>query len=98
MRVTIRNRRKMSNTTYHRRCSSQGQRFWWLRNKDTDQFVRLPGGPYRGDRDLDVDIELEPGEYVLGTGPNNGFGVREYFRVEEGACGGAWREDGTLMD
>lgn len=71
MRVT--NTGRMSNTSYHRRCNSAGQRYWWLRGPDG--FVPLP--QVRGDQDIDIEIDLAPGTYTLGCGPAGGHGRRE---------------------
>lgn len=71
----------ISNTTYHRRCFSPGQRRWWLRNQD-GSFVSLP--PIRGDEDFNMELELDPGSYVLGTGPTGRHGVRYKIVVKRG--------------
>jgi hypothetical protein len=55
-----------------------GQAHWWLR-KDSD-FIRLPKR-VRGDEPLDLVVQLEPGEYILGVGPARG-GVREDIEVK----------------
>jgi hypothetical protein len=49
-----------------------GQAHWWLRH-DRD-FVRLPRR-VRGDEALSLQVELDPGRYVLGVGPP-GTGLR----------------------
>ena len=54
-----------------------GQAHWWLR-KDSE-FIRLPKR-VRGDSDLDLVVQLDPGTYVLGVGPARG-GVREEIVV-----------------
>lgn len=79
-RTTITNSSRMSNTTYHQRCSSDGQRHWWLRDEHGD-FVELPQR-CRGDRDIEVTLDLTPGIYTLGTGPTGRHGVRETITVE----------------
>lgn len=80
--ITIRNEDRISNTTFHRRCSSDGQRHWWLRRQDGD-FVALPER-VRGDRAIEVTLDLEPGTYILGAGPAGGHGVRQTIVVEAG--------------
>ena len=55
-----------------------GQAHWWLR-KESD-FIRLPKR-VRGDEALDLVVQLEPGDYVLGVGPARG-GVREDIEVK----------------
>lgn len=70
----------MSNTSFHRRCSGN-QKYWWLWNKDTGEFIDIPR--VRGDSYFSEELDLEPGTYVLGTGPNNGHGVRDEFTVPE---------------
>lgn len=68
----------ISNTTYHRRCTGK-QGFWWLRRGH--DFVRI--GEHRGDYDLDVELDLSPGEYTLGCGPRDKFGFRKTITVED---------------
>lgn len=70
---TITSTSKMSNTSYHKRCRTAGQRLWWLRGPDG--FVDIPR--VRGDCEFRVDLDLEPGYYTLGCGPAGKFGVRE---------------------
>src|SRR5262245_60310857 len=55
-----------------------GQAHWWLRSEL--DFVRLPER-VRGDKPLDVTVELEPGTYTLGVGPT-WDGVRKEITVE----------------
>lgn len=83
MKVRITHGPGLSNTTYHRRCRS-GQRYWWLREQDGD-FVEFPEPRhmYRGDKPLDVVLDLEPGVYVLGCGPAGKFGTRARIRVPD---------------
>lgn len=66
MKVRIHTTNSMSNATYHKRCFKPGQKYWWLKSSD-EEF--MPIGGHRGDRTLDVEVDLEPGEYVLGCGP-----------------------------
>lgn len=81
-KTKITNRSSISNTTYHKRCKSEGQRHWWLRGPDGG-FIDL-GGRHRGDRDIEVELDLPPGTYTLGTGPSGKFGIRETITVDEG--------------
>lgn len=57
---------------------SFGQAHWWLRQNGGD-FVRMPKR-VRGDVALDLQLDLEPGSYVLGVGPARG-GVRVDIEV-----------------
>lgn len=79
MLIRLKSRNCMSNTSFHKRAMG-GQKFWWLRNIDTEDFVSL-GGKYRGDQKLNVEIDLQPGRYLLGTGPKQKYGIREYFTL-----------------
>jgi hypothetical protein len=56
-----------------------GQAHWWLRRES--DFVRLPKR-VRGDQDLDLVVQLEPGRYTLGVGPSRVSGLREDIVVE----------------
>lgn len=78
VRVTVTSSDCLSNTTFHKRCSGR-QKFWWLRNKKTNSFVPVP--EVRGDSNFRVELDLEPGVYVLGTGPKSSHGIREEFEV-----------------
>jgi hypothetical protein len=75
--TTVESSRKMSNTSYHKRCSSAGQRFWWLRGQDG--FVKVPS--VRGDSYFVAELDLAPGTYTLGVGPGNSHGIRETITV-----------------
>lgn len=74
----IENKSSLSNTTFHKRCSGK-QGYWWLRGESG--FVEL-GDMYRGDRDISVDLDLPPGKYTLGCGPQGKHGIRETIVVE----------------
>lgn len=67
----------ISNTTFHRRCTGK-QGYWWLR-RDGSDFVSI--GFHRGDEDLKIELDLDPGVYVLGCGPAGKFGHRERIEV-----------------
>lgn len=70
--------RPMSNTSYHNRCT-KGQKNWWLRNKKMGEFVDI--GEHRGDKNISIEVDLEPGVYILGCGPQD-HGCRETITVE----------------
>lgn len=94
MKVKIQLERAMSNTTFHKRCNGM-QRYWWLKcdAKTVDRnnpysapwkvapngFVRLTGRR-RGDDDLKLELDLEPGVYTAGAGPVD-WGTRLEFEV-----------------
>lgn len=86
MRILVESRRKMSNTSFHRRCSGR-QKFWWLRSVDRGEFVRIP--EVRGDEYFEMQLDLPPGTYTLGCGPRGDFGVREEFTVSVSAGEGS---------
>jgi hypothetical protein len=77
--LVVSSRAGISNTTYHKRCTSEGQKYWWLRKSD-GEFVKLPG-KYRGDDGFEAHLELTPGKYVLGTGPYGNHGVRQEMTI-----------------
>lgn len=79
MLIRLRSNSCMSNTSFHKRAFG-GQKYWWLRSVDTGDFVYL-GEKYRGDRKLDIEIDLQSGRYLLGTGPKHKFGIRQYFEL-----------------
>ena len=81
MKIRIKNKNKMSSTSYNQHCPKK-QRNWWLRGEDG--FVDLPGGPYPGDCDISIAIEsllLPAGKYTLGCGPAGRHGVRETITI-----------------
>ena len=78
MQVRIASARKLSNTTFHRRCSGR-QKFWWLRQVEGG-FVEIP--EVRGDDYFDMELDLAEGSYVLGTGPRGQAGIREDKEVK----------------
>lgn len=55
----------LSNSGYHR----SGKSRWWLRNDVTGTFADVPS--VRGDREFECRLDLEPGNYTLGTGKRN---------------------------
>jgi hypothetical protein len=73
MKTRIKNDSTMSNTTYNRRCTP-GQQNWWLKDEN-GEFIEL--GSHRGDKDIDVTLDLEPGTYTLGCGPGKNGGRRQ---------------------
>ena len=73
MKMRIKSGGALSNTTFHRRCFGR-QKFWWLRELDGG-FIEIP--EVRGDQDFDLELDLEEGRYVLGTGPNGQHGIRQ---------------------
>jgi hypothetical protein len=75
--VRITSSKSLSNTTFHKRCRGR-QGYWWLHGPQG--FVDI--GEHRGDRQLDVEVELPVGEYTLGTGPAGKHGIRENIEVE----------------
>jgi hypothetical protein len=75
--MQIQSSSSLSNTTFHKRCSGR-QGYWWLRGPEG--FVEI--GKHRGDRRLDIEVELPAGEYVLGCGPGGKHGVREAIVVK----------------
>lgn len=79
VKIKIINNSRLSNTTYHKRCSGN-QKFWWLKKKDGD-FVPLPQR-IRGDQNIEIELELEPGTYILGCGPAGNHGIRETIKVK----------------
>ena len=83
MKVRIKSDRRLSNRGFHR-CggSRSGAAHWWLRGEYG--FVQLP--KVRGDEYFDMEVDLAPGEYVLGTGRGRDA-IRVRFVV---------REDGTV--
>lgn len=68
----------MSNTTYHKRCASNGQKNWWLKDINNN-FINI--GVHRGDQPIDINMDINPGEYILGTGPIK-YGVRHKIILE----------------
>lgn len=53
---------RLSNSAYHR----SGKSWWWLRIQNTSDFVKLPS--VRGDKILDIEVEIADGHYQLGVG------------------------------
>lgn len=60
---------------------STGFPSWWLRNVGTAEVVSIPF--VRGCNKVDVEIDVEPGYYILGVGPTTVQGVRHRFLVSE---------------
>jgi len=76
--MKIKSTDRISNSTVHKRCRGR-QAYWWLRDQDGD-FVEVP--EIRGDDYFEADLELEPGTYTLGVGPQGKHGIRETIVVE----------------
>ena len=79
MKQQIKSIDRMSNTSYHNRCVGN-QKYWWVRGQAG--FVALDGD-HRGDEKLNVVLELEPGTYTVGCGPQGKHGIRETVTVAE---------------
>lgn len=77
--VQVTSNDRLSNTTFHQRCRG-GQGYWWLRRNGGD-FVDLPER-VRGDSTFSMSLDLPPGRYVLGVGPDSKFGVRQTVVVK----------------
>lgn len=67
MKTRIQSTDRMSNAGLHRSggLSSPASR-WSLKNIKTGEYVKI--GNHRGDETLDIEIDLEPGRYVLTAG------------------------------
>ena len=66
VKVNVYTGNTLSNSGFHR----AGKPNWWLQRDATKGFVRIP--QIRGDQRVDLDLELTPGAYTLGTGPTRG--------------------------
>lgn len=60
-----------------------GMPVWWVRNVGTAELVSIPF--VRGFNKVDVEIDVEPGYYILGVGPSTAQGVRHRFLVSDDA-------------
>lgn len=70
---------RLSNSGFQRSGGKNSRRsHWWLLGPDGN-FVDIP--KKRGDERFDVEIDLPPGEYVLGTGIG-GDAIRDRFIVQ----------------
>jgi len=81
-KMRIKSSDRMSNSGFHRSGGKgsgrgSGAAYWWLRGPDG--FVELPER-VRGDDYLEIEIELSPGEYVLGVGRGKDA-IRENIKV-----------------
>jgi len=72
--VTIRSAFKLSRYTLRDRCKV-AQSYWWL--KGPYGFIDI--GTHRGDKTIELTLELPARYYTLGCGPSKPRGIREKF-------------------
>jgi len=73
-KTVIESTNRQSNSGYHR----TGGKNWWL--KGPNGFINnIP--TIRGDKVFKCELELTPGQYTLGVGPNNRDGIRQQITV-----------------
>lgn len=60
-------------------CFTSGQRHWWVRDEYSNEFLDI--GSHMAIYPLCHEINLQPGDYVLGCGTGN-FKLRRRFIVD----------------
>jgi len=84
MKVRIETLDRMSNRGFHR-CGghSSGAARWWIRGDGGfADLSHVYVGDLRGDRYLQIELDLEPGDYVVGTGRGRDS-IRLRFRIAD---------------
>lgn len=83
MKVRIKSSDRMHSKPYH----FFGEPIWWARIGSGKNAVWLNIGRARGDKHLDVEVDVPDGtcEIVIGCGPSGRHGVRERISVLEHA-------------
>ena len=83
MLVRIQSSRTLANSVFFGGCASPQQRFWWMRDLTRCRWVDLGNRYMEGNKPIDVEVELEPGDYEAGCGPRGRRGIRCKFTVPE---------------